>query len=609
MFVCSLWSLAAAGLLFFSIPNVPKQPPTSIGFVDHRQPGELLWPQQFGPVQLAKLETDLGAYAAAGQLQQRPSPDIGGMFKRHWWKFWQPAGAHLDPIPVKQPDGTILNYAPLELPPLDEELHSWDMSYRDLKESDFVVGGHWGRSGSRKFLLHLVKGRWDFSRTANEFKAFAERYPVPLKLVENAANGPAIIWALESQISGIVAVPPIGSKESRAAACSPQVEAGNVFLPHPTIASWVAEFIDECAQFPMGLHDDQVDQMSQALARLTQGDVYRLLPEFRANRLPNEPPEACHVVATAKLEPWWPRWISVGAVSGAGSIIHWYCQNPNGQVHVYREALSAGTAEEVGVLAAEGSIEEVQHTKRLSAFLSPDVFDESVSGKSYAAELSKGIEKVVGRDSTFTFKFNEEERRMPAEQAWLSLQQRERKAQDASVLLKAVEGDRPGGWEHIRSMLRWWPIHQPDTIPYDRETARQLMAGENGQEQFNEYIRHVQGTPVAEPLPGLLIWSACPQLVQTLAGLVKDERKMDVASPSPAAESILAGLMGQRENPEIRPPQEAFTATRLEQLRQRVANPTAMQVHMTALQAETDWKKKFAPRKGFTFSRLPRRRF
>ena len=60
---------------------------------------------------------------------------------------------------------------------------------------------------------------------------------------------------------------PEGGKVARAAAASPLIEAGNVYLPHPQIAPWVMDFIEECAAFPNGAHDDQVDAMTQALLR------------------------------------------------------------------------------------------------------------------------------------------------------------------------------------------------------------------------------------------------------------------------------------------------------------------------------------------------------
>jgi predicted phage terminase large subunit-like protein len=56
-------------------------------------------------------------------------------------------------------------------------------------------------------------------------------------------------------------------KVARAMAVSPLIEAGNVYLPHPLYAPWVNDVIEECAAFPNGAHDDQVDAMTQALLR------------------------------------------------------------------------------------------------------------------------------------------------------------------------------------------------------------------------------------------------------------------------------------------------------------------------------------------------------
>jgi predicted phage terminase large subunit-like protein len=62
-------------------------------------------------------------------------------------------------------------------------------------------------------------------------------------------------------------VNPERGKVARAMAASPLIEAGNVYLPHPALAPWVNDFIEECADFPNGAHDDQVDAMTQALLR------------------------------------------------------------------------------------------------------------------------------------------------------------------------------------------------------------------------------------------------------------------------------------------------------------------------------------------------------
>lgn len=87
-------------------------------------------------------------------------------------------------------------------------------------------------------------------------------------MIEDKANGPAVIASLRDEIPGLVPINPEAGKIARAQAVSPYIEAGNVYLPHPAVAPWVEAFIEECAVFPNGRNDDQVDQMTQALRRI-----------------------------------------------------------------------------------------------------------------------------------------------------------------------------------------------------------------------------------------------------------------------------------------------------------------------------------------------------
>ena len=72
---------------------------------------------------------------------------------------------------------------------------------------------------------------------------------------------------------GVIAVEPEASKESRVNHVSFAIEAGCVYLPRDKKFTW--EFVDQCASFPSGAHDDMVDSMSQALARLIHKRVFR----------------------------------------------------------------------------------------------------------------------------------------------------------------------------------------------------------------------------------------------------------------------------------------------------------------------------------------------
>ena len=118
-------------------------------------------------------------------------------------------------------------------------------------------------------MLEQVRDRLDFPGTLLAVRQLSARYlHAELKLVEDKANGPAVIQSLRHEIRGFVEVNPEGGKVSRAAAASPQLESGNWYLPHPMLAPWVEGFIGECAAFPAGAHDDQVDAWSQGAKRL-----------------------------------------------------------------------------------------------------------------------------------------------------------------------------------------------------------------------------------------------------------------------------------------------------------------------------------------------------
>lgn len=238
---------------------------TSLDFEDPRtKPGAILWPERFSREWVHHEKQQLGSWATAGQLQQRPAPAEGGLFKRHWWRFWQPSNQDLGPVMMRMPDGEHYMAEVVRLPlHMDRELQSWDLAFKDLKESSFVVGQHWGMHGANDYLLNQVRGKHDFPSTLRVLQEFRKGL-VGMILVEDKANGPAVISTLRDKVPGLVAVSVKGSKVQRAQGAVPYVEAGNKILPHPKIAPWVWDFIEEHAVFPNAVNDDQVDAHTQA---------------------------------------------------------------------------------------------------------------------------------------------------------------------------------------------------------------------------------------------------------------------------------------------------------------------------------------------------------
>jgi predicted phage terminase large subunit-like protein len=200
----------------------------------------------------------VGEYAWAGLFQQRPAPAAGSIFQNDWWQFYDPTS--IDEIHF------------------DRKITSWDAAFKGTKDSDWVVGQVWGTVGARRYLLRQVRRRMPFTETLAVMEEFIATSGAYEHIIEDKANGTAIIDVLKEKIPGLIPINPTASKEARARSVTPEVEAGNVYLP--SSAPWLAEFLGEMGHFPHGAHDDQVDCTSQALSRLRSlGVVTPLVPQ------------------------------------------------------------------------------------------------------------------------------------------------------------------------------------------------------------------------------------------------------------------------------------------------------------------------------------------
>lgn len=220
------------------------------GRIGVRALDEPLWPERQSASDLEVQRQMLGSYGFAGQYQQQPVPRDGGMFNPEWWQYWDPP-QHFDMI-----------------------VQSWDLSFKDGEGHDYVVGLVAARIGAQVYILDRFKAKASFVETLQAIRRMVAKYPATRAvLIEDAANGPAVVNTLQKEIPGILAVTPEGGKHSRAAAVQPQVEAGQVFLPRPRFADghlnlehpWVEDFIEQCSIFPVGEYDDDVDALTQLL--------------------------------------------------------------------------------------------------------------------------------------------------------------------------------------------------------------------------------------------------------------------------------------------------------------------------------------------------------
>lgn len=210
--------------------------------------GEALVPELHPLDKLLETKAILGDYFWSAMYQQSPKPGDGQIFQEGWVRYYLPKD-----LPAK----------------FDTVIHSWDMTFKDSEGTDYVVGQVWGKKDANAYLLYQTRARMSFTQTLKAVKRQSDMFPEGRrKYVEDKANGPAVIDSLKSTVSGLIPVEPDGSKVARAHAVTAEWESGNVFLPHPSTAPWIAETVEEITTFPFGAHDDTVDAMTQALRKL-----------------------------------------------------------------------------------------------------------------------------------------------------------------------------------------------------------------------------------------------------------------------------------------------------------------------------------------------------
>ncbi len=281
--VLNLQAIAEPEAISMQIPH------TCTKVADWRQPGEALCPERVPLDVLQRIRTRLGSYWWNALYQQRPSPAEGLLFRKGWI---QP------PLPIAP--GQPRRYAPLVL--------SCDLSFKDGKDNDacgFALLGlleaqrHPAVDAKRQGLAlspnaagaqrngapHPDGGTasdpWSELQIETLW-AHRQRLDLPgvikfllvslaslerqglrpnAVLIEDAANGPAVCQLLKRQVPGLIAIPPKGSKASRAHAVAPLVEAGQV-----RFARKADSLVEELLAFsPRGGVDDQVDAFCQGV--------------------------------------------------------------------------------------------------------------------------------------------------------------------------------------------------------------------------------------------------------------------------------------------------------------------------------------------------------
>lgn len=215
---------------------------------DHRKKvGELLWPEMFSEQKVRQLEIDLGPYGAAGQLQQRPAPEGGGLFKREWFRFVQAS------------------------PALARRIRCWDTA-ATAQGGDYTAGVRIAESKNTFYIEHSFRDQLSpagVDATIYQYALLEHEKCGQRELREPGSSGKTVTDARAKSLKGYdyAEIRVTGDKVTNAKPFRAQCEAGNVCIlrtgDHAADA-WIEPFISELCNFPTGKNDDQVDAGSGA---------------------------------------------------------------------------------------------------------------------------------------------------------------------------------------------------------------------------------------------------------------------------------------------------------------------------------------------------------
>lgn len=212
---------------------------------DPREAGEALWPDKYPVDRLEIIRKQLGERNWSSLYQSSPIIIGGNIVKEDWFRYYTE-------LPFDTSSWRSCHM-----------ITSWDLNFKETGKS-YVVGVVLAKHNEDYYLIDIYRGKPSFADTVREVKKMARRYPKCRNiLIEDKANGPAILSVLKGKVRGLTPVTPEASKDERLHSISHIIEAGNFYLPtgHPLTEKVVNEFIT----FPQGMHDDCVDAISQGL--------------------------------------------------------------------------------------------------------------------------------------------------------------------------------------------------------------------------------------------------------------------------------------------------------------------------------------------------------
>ena len=216
----------------------------------------LLFPQRLSKKVLNSFRIGLGSYGYSGQYMQTPSPADGGILKRTWFILRD----------------RIMNMKGVEVN-LNELTWNFvlDTAYTEKQINDPSAILAYTFFENTMYIRRVESVRKEFPELCRYIPEFVHNYGYSSSSkvkIEPKASGKSVKQQLKqsTNLNVIEDKPPTQDKVSRANGIAPFIESGRCVLLE---GSWVDGFLNQCASFPNGVHDDEVDCLVMAVENET----------------------------------------------------------------------------------------------------------------------------------------------------------------------------------------------------------------------------------------------------------------------------------------------------------------------------------------------------
>ena len=212
-----------------------------------RKIGEVLCPERFS-LDMIKAKMLLAEADAYALYQGKPAPPEGNIFKEADIQFFDD-----------------LSFVPKN----SIRLLTVDAAFKDGEKNDNVclLEVFYCVNKKRYYVTDVFLQKVDFVSTCEVISDMQNRGYTDYCLIEDKANGAAIINTLEKKFSNLRAINPEGGKIARAYASSPAFKTKSVYFYSG--AAQIMDLKKDLVSFPKGKHDDGTDALTQLINFVT----------------------------------------------------------------------------------------------------------------------------------------------------------------------------------------------------------------------------------------------------------------------------------------------------------------------------------------------------